>query len=187
MGGLNKSWYQYDEGHMNRHMAEHGVFSREKAFTWYDLEMSFLLWIRTSRFQKVCESRIIRTLELWEVDPESIRNDPNRNAQLDMDQLSFQAQNLLYMYVLWLVDNLDMLLLGEVDDTKVDNTMRYGKGIDCFMPIFASRIGAKELVTIDTAGEIRETYIEKRPIAASILHEAKVHWHRIIDTLSVSW
>lgn len=187
--GLKQPWHSYDEAHMNEHMADHSVGSKKFAFTGYDLEMTYLLWHTTSDFQTVCQNRIIKLLryewidierELWEVHWFDNIHDQTPVPWL---ALKYQAQNLVYMYALWLVDTLDTELCRMTEDADVYNNCRHeGDRLDGIIPIFQSVIWMKGEIRLSDAWEVRAEYIEKRWLAREIREAAMEFGLKLNDT-----
>jgi len=190
--GLKQPWHSYDEAHMNEHMAEHTIKWKKFAFTWFDLEMTYLLWQSSSDFQVVCQNRIIKWLEsvgettwkeLWVVT--WFRN-IHDVVPIPWYDLCYQAQNLVYMYSLWLVDTLDRDLVDMTRDTTVRNIWRVWRKLDWDIPIFRSLIWMHDEIPLNAADDIRTDYLWKKPLAKEILKAWKKYWLKLND-IALRW
>ena len=184
---LKSNWHSYDEEHMNDHMIKHPTYWISMAYTWYDLEMSYLLWIKTKEFQSICSNRIISVLEsnnisTWK-DLSSIQIIDDVSKLPILPHICYQAQNLIYMYVLWLVNKLDRDLISLIDDVTVNNSLRMWEGISRKIPIFNSQIWMHERIPLDAVEDIRIEYIWKKPIAEEILMAWKEKWLKLTDKI----
>lgn len=186
---LGQAWHSYDETHMNEHMAEHTVTWRKHAFTWYDLEMTYLLWHSSSDFQAICQNRIIRWWEdfiegtwrkLWNVVWFKNIYDV---FPIPWHDLCYQAQNLVYMYSLWLVDTLDKDLVASTYNTTVRNSWRVWRRLDGDIPVFRSLIWMHEVITLDEVEDVRTDYLWKKPLAEEILEAWKKYGLKLNDTV----
>lgn len=186
-------WHKYTEAHMNEHMSEHQTHSKRNAFTWFDLELCYLLWYKTEDFQTICQNRIIKTLsqqtqmgikrKLWIV--KSFHNSHDIEI-VHPYTLCYQAQNLVYMYALGLVDILDKELVKETRDTTVRNWYRRAKQaakLDCIIPIFDSIIWMQDEISLDNVEEVREYYLHRKHLAEEIKHQSKHHRLKLHDTI----
>jgi len=100
--------------------------------------------------------------------------------------IAYQAQNLVYMYSLGLVDTLDIPLIRDIRDTTVRNGYRKDEPVlDGILPIFAEAIGMKDEISLDDVHDARDYYLSKRPIAETILQVSREFKIRFKDlTLS---
>lgn len=186
---LKRPWHSYVQQHMNEHMAEHSVGGKKYAFTWYDLELTYLLWHNAEDFRTICQNRIIKSMwecgetierELWEVSWFSNRYD---GVIIPWYDLCYQAQNLVYMYALWLVDILDKDLVDLTRDTTVRNIWRVWRKLDGDIPIFRSIIWMHEEISLDAVEDVRTEYIAKKPLAAEILRAWKEYGLKLNATV----
>jgi hypothetical protein len=151
--------------------------------------MSYLLGHTTGDFQVVCQNRIINLLRsewisiersLWKV--KWFENIHDR-VPVPSLALKYQAQNLVYMYALWLVDTLDTELCRMTEDADVYNKCRQeGDSLDGVIPIFQSVIWMKGEIRLSDVWEVRAEYIEKRWLAKKILEAAREYGLKLNDT-----
>jgi len=186
-------WYKYTEVHMNHHMAQHSTYDKIHAFTWFDLELCYLLWHSCEDFQTICKNRIKKTLyqqslnkdyrKLWEI--------TNFENTYDVEiihpfNITYQAQNLVYMFALWLVNTLDVKLIEKTWPIHINNIHRRHESplsLDCSLPIFDSVIWMENEIDMDNLADVRNKYIKKRPLAKEIRLQWKIYNLKLRNTL----